>query len=1157
MTFQEVFLEPLPDMTALLSGTLGIGPDRDGLSAISGVIKVDSAEFKRTVTLGEILKSTARTLFSRNRGIGGAALPNMAELPPLPIDIKVTAPGNILVETTWGAGELKGDLTVRGTLRDPQPEGQIGVISGWVGLRDRRFEITNGSITLTPPSLDPALDVLAETTIRSRQGDLVLVLLEVKGNSSAPRLKLSSDRGLTEREILTLFTAPGDSTISSRVSTMSGGIEVDAFEFIEDRSFLGLGRLVRDLARIDSLSLEPTFNTQRGVVEPTLTATKRLFDHLSVVGETPLSGGQSNSRLRLIYDFTPAVEVSGIIDTLSRDKNTSVGFDIGYTLLGERRRFLDIRISGNRMFRAADIETAIRLNQDSRITENDLARLEAKVQGFYREQGYFHTSVHATCEKVPGFSDSFCHQLRLTLEEERPSYITSVVFKGDALPQAVLSQNLERRSLKNVASEAIRKDFELALMRRLRAEGYISARVEASLRALTDTSSKYEQELVAEITVGNPVTFVFSGNTIFSPADFLETINLFGRKQPFGNNTISILLRNIVRRYNERGYLLATTSFTRARDDQTGRVTFHIEISEGKLFRVDRVELKGLRSIEESELRQILERSDAKAAKLIFSPDFAVEDQLQVNTATLTRALVEMGFPNAQVSVETSPDSNTSTVAIIYSVEEGARELAHAIRIQGSPAEVLLPPLPPFPAAIPEVNKYTQELSRALSESGYQSASIEASLPDEEGAIQLTVVPGTQQTISTINIEGNSAIEAATIYAELLLSPGSPLREDLIQESKRRLLRLGVFNRVDVSLEPDEATAHSSRLSIRVQERSLRTLSLGGGANSELGLHLFGEATDRSLFRDGRSFTARLDTYYDRVATSISQGIASLTYADPSLSGSDFGFVSDLRFQRLDLSTQEFNLDRVALANYVHRSWESGSTISLGHTLLSENLDNVSPGAIVGPFDTGTVRLSFLSSVLTLDRRDDPLNPTRGYTASLDSLLATESLGSEANYGGSTARFSFLAPLEPLSPRWSFAANARTGALWTFGGTDVVPISQRFYLGGRNSVRGFRENTLGPRGSDGAVQGGDFFVSQSLELRYLLSESTSLIGFLDMGGLYFLDESIRADDLRESTGMGFRYLSPIGPVGFDLGVPLDERSGEPSFRIHFNIGTNF
>jgi outer membrane protein insertion porin family len=294
----------------------------------------------------------------------------------------------------------------------------------------------------------------------------------------------------------------------------------------------------------------------------------------------------------------------------------------------------------------------------------------------------------------------------------------------------------------------------------------------------------------------------------------------------------------------------------------------------------------------------------------------------------------------------------------------------------------------------------------------------------------------------------------------------------------------------------------------------------------------------------------------------VSQGIASLTYGDPLIAGADFQYFSDLRFQRLELENQEFNLDRVGFANYLHRSRivefeESDLTWSLGHTIFLEDLTDVSPGAIIGEYDTGEVRLGFLSSVVTFDHRDDPLNPVDGYTFQLENQLASKLFGSEASFISLLGRASYLSELSFLSPKWSFAAASRVGSAWTYDDTDQVPISQRYYLGGRTSVRGFGENSLGPRGFDEAIQGGDMTFVQNIELRYLLRSSTQLLGFVDVGGLFLRDRSMLWDDVREAAGLGVRFISPIGPLGLDIGFPLDRRDGEREFRVHFNIGSNF
>ena len=141
--------------------------------------------------------------------------------------------------------------------------------------------------------------------------------------------------------------------------------------------------------------------------------------------------------------------------------------------------------------------------------------------------------------------------------------------------------------------------------------------------------------------------------------------------------------------------------------------------------------------------------------------------------------------------------------------------------------------------------------------------------------------------------------------------------------------------------------------------------------------------------------------------------------------------------------------------------------------------------------------------------------------------------------------------------RFGIGANLNVAAAWAFNGTEEIPISQRYYLGGRNSVRGFRENSLGPLGSDGSVIGGDVSVLSNIELKYDLTEHFSLLTFLDSGTVFLQDEGIDFDELRWSSGGGFRYRSPIGPIGFDIAHPLDEKAGEPSIRVHFSIGSTF
>jgi outer membrane protein insertion porin family len=168
-----------------------------------------------------------------------------------------------------------------------------------------------------------------------------------------------------------------------------------------------------------------------------------------------------------------------------------------------------------------------------------------------------------------------------------------------------------------------------------------------------------------------------------------------------------------------------------------------------------------------------------------------------------------------------------------------------------------------------------------------------------------------------------------------------------------------------------------------------------------------------------------------------------------------------------------------------------------------------------------------------------------------------EAIGSQANFGSLVARSTAIVPLNVLSPRYSLGLGLSGGLSQPWGNTSEIPITQRFYLGGRTSVRGFRENSLGPQGDDGAVIGGDTMLAGKTQFQYLVADSFSTHTFFDFGNVFLRHRSFELSDIRTSVGVGFQYLSPIGPIGFDVGHPLKELSGESSVRVHFSVGSMF
>ena len=961
-------------------------------------------------------------------------------------------------------------------------------------------------------------------------------------------MTLSSDRNLSEREILTLLATGGGARERTMVNRSSQAYL--AYLSQEEEDLSDWSQLLKTLTRIDSLTLEPTFNFQTGVLEPTLIARKTLGDRLMLVGESVVSAAATGARAKVIYNLTPSVNVALIGDSSTIQQSTSLGADLTYTVLAEQTKFLETAITGNRAITGASILRALRISETSQVPVDAVDKLKARLLAHYRAEGFFDAQASLTCTTAT----SLCRKLEITVQEGTASAVAGLKIAGEYPEFLAGLKDLAQPRQGTLATERYMRRVEREAVRALRNEGYIAARVSGAYEALAAPDAK---RLILSVSAGKPVTFIFRGNARFSAEEFLETINLFGRRQPFGNNTIRILVENMDRKYREAGFLYATIAYDKTTDPFTGRVTYLIDVSEESRIPVSGVETSGNSALTRERLKALTQEKFPDDFGEVWQPAYILEERLEQNSALLRELYNDEGFPDAQVAFKVVTHESPPSASVRYEINEGESLLAERLTLAGFPQDLRAPEMPQAPYSIPRVNRYTQDLLDALQAYGYFSPQITSEFSAGPVQVALHIVPGVRTRINDIQVEGNTLVAREFILKTLHVRPGDPWDSTLLDASRKDLLALGLFSQVRLAPAAGKCEQPQEELVVQVFERPLQALDVGFGLNSEYGLHLFGEGTDRSFFSDGRSLSLRVDTYYDSVQADISQGIASVRYTDPHSVGSSYLWNEELRYQKLNTSSYEFNLNRVSLLSHLSRVWDAGLGGSFGHTLAQETVNDVSPGAVISPLDEGLVRLSFLSAALNFDRRDNPLNPARGYNVHFDSKLSARGLGSDADFFGLSGKVSGLSPCGAALERWSIAGSASAGVQWTFGSTAQVPISERHYLGGQNTVRGFRENSLGPRGADNAVIGGDVYSEANIELRYRIMPAVSLHTFLDAGNVYLRSMAPDYLDLRYSTGLGARYLSPIGPIGLDIGFPLNREEYEPTLRVHFTIGTNF
>jgi outer membrane protein assembly complex protein YaeT len=1142
--FNNVALEPIPDSLLIMSGEVFL--DTATEPTLKGNIKIDTFELIKRINVLNAIKDLPAELFATpQKSLRLASNTNQSGLK---LDLNILADSSILVDTNFGQVESMAKLNISGDSASPQIQGEIQVLQGWFGLKDRRFDISSGKIIFIQNEKDPYLEILAESSVLTRQGENVVVFASIVGPISAVKLNLDSDRGFTEKEIINLLTSSSDiSNSSESVSILPQSSNLD-LPFVSDDSFFGFGRWLKRLTKIDSVSVEPSYNAKDGLVEPILVAEKRISPTLNLRGETSFGGSNYKAGGRLNYSLNPRTTISGIVESLSTQDVTTLGLDASYSFKPLKSNQLETNISGNLFLSTDSILQAIKLNEDSRVTTESISKIESTLVDFYFDNGFPDAEFTLKCEKM---SDrALCEILSIKISEKDKQEFIGVRIEGDALPPSLMNWFDGMTSLSGTATKEQRESLASELTLRLRNEGFIRARVDSSYSFL-----EQETFLLLKIQIGHPISFVFEGNKTYSDADLLNTINIFSRKQPFGNNTINLLVQNITQLYQQNGFLEASVSWTSSIDQTDLRQTYLVKISEGSLAKLRSVKFSVSPGLSEKELSAYLNKFDELIAQQILEPSLLLPEFLNENCLNIKRALQNEGYIDSSVDYSLKLSAHSEQADLLYNIELADRRLFKSLEIRGLPQD--------FDFVQPEITlsekkllEFQGSLRNDLIEAGYYKANVSLKLENVIAVIE--VLAEQPARIADINISGLETILPENIISKITLSKGDRFDQSEASEIRRRLMRTGLFSKVEISPADGSVDSSEEIMQIVFEERSMQSILVGAGVNSEYGLHLFGALTDREIFSDGRSLSARIDSYMDQLNGSISQGVIGLNYTDPEFIQNDIGAVSDLRFQRLDLSSQEFDLDRTSHAFYIHKNLDSHTSASLGHTIKLDNLDDVTAGAILDPeYDSGEVRLASINSNLLWDYRDNPLDPRKGQAFALSPQLALEAIGSEADFGILEFKYSKLFDFGKKLEKFNLAYTARAAAGWAFGDLEYIPITERFYSGGRNSVRGFRENSLGPKASDGAVIGADQLLAQSFELRYFVIEDASINIFVDSAKLALRDYTAEGEDFRFSAGIGSRYLSPIGPIGFDIGFPLDEKDGEPSVRLHFNIGTSF
>ncbi|WAJ27683.1 autotransporter assembly complex protein TamA [Antarcticirhabdus aurantiaca] len=522
------------------------------------------------------------------------------------------------------------------------------------------------------------------------------------------------------------------------------------------------------------------------------------------------------------------------------------------------------------------------------------------------------------------------------------------------------------------------------------------------------------------------------------------------------------------------------------------------------------------------------------------------------------------------------PDASFNTaggpVPVVIRVQPGRTFTLGAVRVNSGgvpvdPSQYGL--VPGGSAASVDVLQAESNVFRDLRDDGRPFVAVTqrdviADVPPARLDYSLGLSPGPRVPFGTTYVQGTRAVDPGFVAYMAGVERGAVFSPELLDRSRERLQKLGVFSSVTVKEAAAQAPDGTLPVQVEVAERKFGFYGVGATYSNTEGAGTSGYVGYRNLF--GRAESIRLDAAVSRIGATALSGEArersgidfsgSLVFTKPGVLGPDSVYVGSLEVKR----EQPLAYDRESYAATSGVQYEIDENQSLEVRLRGEYEE------ITDYLGTEPYILASLPATYTFDNRDNELNPTEGFRfqALLEPTYEFENQRAfvKARLDAST----YLSPLE--SDRFVLAGRLAYGNVFGANLQDV-PNDRRFYAGGGGSVRGYEFQSIGPYYPDtvppgsGYVErftdtptGGLTLFEGSLEARIGITETIQIVPFID-GGSVSDDLTPDFSNLKFGAGLGARYLTGFGPIRVDVGIPLDPGPRDASFQFYAGIGQAF
>lgn len=611
---------------------------------------------------------------------------------------------------------------------------------------------------------------------------------------------------------------------------------------------------------------------------------------------------------------------------------------------------------------------------------------------------------------------------------------------------------------------------------------------------------------------------------------------------------------------------------TTATPVERNRVNLSFTITEGAPAKIKQIQIIGNKAFSESTLRDQFNLDTGGWMSWYTKSDRYSRTKLNgdlesLRSYYLSRGFLEFRIDSTQVSM--SPDKQEMSITI--NITEGERFVVSAVRLEGNylekddefKAQVKIQPGQPYNAeTVAETAKAFTDL---FGKFGFAFARVDARPEIDRNQNRVVMVlqadPSRRAYVRRIQVAGNNRTRDEVIRRELRQYEASWYDGDKIKLSRDRVNRLGFFTEVNVDTQEVPGSPDQVDLQFNVTEKPTGSITLGAGFSSYEKVALTFGVTQENAFGTGNYLSAQVNT------SKYNRNII-LSFTDPYFTENGVSRTVDLFYRTSrpyygDLNAYSLVNSGVGLRFGVPVTEED--TVFVGANIEQTQIKEGTglPDAYINYSNLfgSTSRALPLTVGWASDRRDSALVPTRGR---YQRIYADYSFLGDATYYRANYQ---IQQYIPLGKQYTFAFNTDLGyGAGTSG--KPFPIFKNYFVGGLGSVRGYMQGTLGPTRPTSSINSFPVYLGGTKKMVFNAEfigpfpgtgndKTLRLFGFVDAGYAYGENDPMRLNELRSSYGVGLSWISPMGPLRFSYGIPINARPDDRIQKLQFQIGTSF